>query len=84
MQPSENGHGQHPPTRIMPRCGYCKAGEENGAPLAAMPLQMGDLHCILIFCGNPACGAIHTVNVMAVAGPPSQQPSNLIAIPGRL
>ena len=67
----------------LPCCGHCgDGGDGTGAKIASMPLQLGALGCVVIFCGNPACAAIHAIQVIDMSAPrPAGPPSNLY-VPG--
>ncbi len=58
--------GQAQSQKLYPACPHCG---QDPATLASLPIQMGVLQNIVIFCGNPACRKIINVQVMAVEGP---------------
>ena len=61
-------------TPIMPRCGKCGAGKKDGAPIGITQMAIGPALCVVFFCGNPACGTIHNVQLMEMRIPQQQQP----------
>lgn len=93
QNPGNNGHGdpqaaldalqQSEQKPIIPTCGKCGAGRKapwpDGAPLVMTNLQMGPMMLGVFACGNPACGAIHSVQVLQMAVP--QQQRNLVQAP---
>lgn len=76
------------PIIIIPVCGKCGAGRKDpwphGAPLTANEIFMGRARMMIVICGNPTCGVIHSVQCLEIAIP-QQAPGpakSLIIPPG--
>lgn len=69
----ENGHGQ-PPAVLLPRCQYCGAGEEHGAPIVAAFMDLAGAQAVVTMCGS--CRSVFAVQIMSI---PRPAPSPIIA-----
>lgn len=82
--PNNNGAGdpqrdldikqqEQQPQSVVPTCPKCGAGRRapwaSGAPLIMTNLTMGPMLVGVFHCGNPACGAIFSVQVLQMAVP---------------
>lgn len=75
MDPELNGSALAEETPLLPVCGHCGAGAQGGAPIATLPLSIGALDMLVVFCGNRKCRAIHAVQMVGMQRP---QPSGLV------
>lgn len=76
MQRCEDGRCELPKVQY-PKCQHC--GEQPARVLSAT-FPMGALVAMVLFCGNPACNAIHTVVPIGQA----PRPEPLIVTPGQV
>jgi hypothetical protein len=58
----------------LPVCPYC---EQDPADMRSIPLGMGPLKCLVVYCSNPACRKIFAVQVLGMEQP-MVMPSGLI------
>ncbi len=86
QQTSPTAEGK--PLAVIPKCPHCWAGSPgsawpSGAPIVMTHLQMGNIMTVVFACGNQACGAIHSVQLLEVRHQAEQksaivQPSGLV------
>ena len=69
-----------PRPQVIPTCGNCGAGRvapwDQGAPIVMTNTAMGPMLLGVFHCGNPECGAIHSIQVLEIASraPDQQKP----------